>query len=123
MRSICTCLAFCLLTFASYSQELGKLSATFNDEPLKEVINELSGSYGLLFSYTEEIVENKRVSTSFSNVGLEEALDAIFLDQGIQYEVEQNRYVILSRATSKVEPELIPFREKLKLISPNPVSF
>jgi hypothetical protein len=73
------------------------ITANYKNQPLKEVLNDLSKKTNTRFSYSpDKIPEQKIITASFSGTSLNKALDEILINLPIKYELIDN-YIILKR--------------------------
>lgn len=91
-------LIFSLLVFVtfgnSYSQV--KLSVNFEKATIQEVIQTIESQTDFIFLYKDEIFDNnKRYSIDFDNVAFEEVLNSVCNSAGVEYEIRNERQVIL----------------------------
>ena len=85
-------LLFLPLPFLSSAQLT--ISADYKDTPLFQAIGELQSEYSLVFSYTDDLIQDKVISASFQELELEEGLDLIFEQAGIEIEKINEQYIV-----------------------------
>ena len=90
-------LLFLPLPFLSSAQLT--ISADYKDTPLSQAIGELQSEYSLVFSYTDDLIQDKVISASFQELELEEGLDLIFEQAGIEIEIINEQYIVLRAKT------------------------
>jgi hypothetical protein len=74
-----------------------KITASYNNIALKDVLKDLTKKTGVRFSYSPKIIPEKElVSGSFSNKPLNEVLDELFISRPVKYELIDN-YIILKK--------------------------
>ena len=74
-----------------------RLSMTFNDEPLSQVLLRLEQASDYKFLFTYDDVERYRVSGSQQNVGIFQMLDYVLRDKPLKYSVD-GRFVSITAA-------------------------
>lgn len=89
-------LLFLFSSFISIGQDLDKrISIDANNQPLKEVLSEISTRGNILFSYSpQQIPASQKVSAHFKNEKVRVILDKILLPLGIQYVIMENQIVL-----------------------------
>ncbi len=92
-------LAFFLCTYYMQAQT----PKNFKEAPLQEVLNELSKTYNLLFSFSNEIVKNKKVTLDVHNTSLDEILINLKALTNLEFKKISERQVIINYPNNKVE--------------------
>ena len=72
-----------------------------NNSPLKEVIQDIESKTGLLFSFSEAVIENISLSIERSNISLTEVLTLISQRTGLILEQVSPKQIIVRRNTQK----------------------
>jgi hypothetical protein len=91
---------FLLFSFNVRSQELNKeVSISFNNWPIEKAISYLSQNYGLLFSYSTEMVNTGvLVSINTQKNTLEIVLHEIFEQAGLEYELRNHQIMVRKKS-------------------------
>ncbi len=75
-------------------------------KPLKEIIHQIEEQYRVVFAYDEEAVAHaKAVMPSLADAKLAEVLDQILVPNKLEYELLDNRFVLIRKASLTVEKE------------------
>ncbi len=92
---------FVLLNIKAQTVDLQqKISINIVDKPLKEALDEISNKAHVLFSYSnEQIDDSKRVSIVARNLELKSVLDKLFRDLDIEYLPVEKQIVLKSKST------------------------
>ena len=100
-------LLFCKL---SYSQDLTKkISLNLKDVSLVDVINEISLSGHVNFSYSPELIPvDKKINIRAKNKSIKDILDAVFVKNGIDYSIVENQIVLKPHKEVTIVPGLKP---------------
>ena len=104
---------FCLHAEMSSSQNI-RVTIRENNAELENVLNEIEKQTDYLFVYNKNVDVAQKVSVHFSKLYLQEALETIFSNLNIQYEID-GRYIILSfdkKNTEKIIPVSQQSRKK-----------
>ena len=72
-----------------------QVSYSCEDRDLAEVLQEWEQRYDLAFAYESQLLDGKRVSLEIDGVPIEEAINALFEDSDIGFELLGERYVLL----------------------------
>ena len=104
MKFICTFLFF-LAPFFVFSQK--EISASYENHPLQQVLQDLEKNHGIVFSYTSEIIENQLVTADFSDKKLKPALQEIFKTTTIDFKIINETYVVLTKKEFEISEFLI----------------
>jgi hypothetical protein len=92
-----TLLAFMLLfVLFTYAQE--RLTITFNNASLKEVIKTLETKTNLSFYYLDGWLDNDKITHDFTNTSLENILDMVFKERSINYVIFDNKVVLTNNS-------------------------
>lgn len=86
------CFLFVLSDFLSVQSQI---VADTEEVPLYTVLQDIENKYEVIFSYTEDLVKDKFVTTSFEEISLEQALERLFEQTDISFEIVDEAYVIL----------------------------
>ena len=100
----------------SFSQDLKKkISLNMKDVPLIDVINEVSNTGQINFSYSSQLIPvNKKITIKAKNKTIKEILDEVFTKNGIEYSIVENLIVLKPQTTNVSQNiEVIP-KEKIK---------
>ena len=96
MKRIYTFLIIVLVSINSFAQEQ-QISISFDETPLEEAVNSIEELSGLQFFYVDEWLENTTVSGSYTNENLDTVLDDIFKSTLINFFINDDGTVILTR--------------------------
>jgi len=75
------------------------LSAHFTQTDLPAVIRFFEKNYPLAFSYDDEAVRGTRITANFQDLPLREAMQRIFDGTGLEFEILDQQYVLIKKAT------------------------
>ncbi len=75
----------------------------YKEAPLQEVLNELSESYNLIFSFSNEVVKDKIITIALNNTPIDEVLFTLKTLTNLDFKKISNRQVIVSTPKNKVE--------------------
>ncbi|MFZ4547858.1 MAG: hypothetical protein ACOYN4_10510 [Bacteroidales bacterium] len=98
-----------------------KISFTFTDIPLPDVLRAIGSKTGVKFSYNPELVNTGRhISAKFSNLSLQDVLKQLFPDPTISIREIGNQIVIYrgNISPTQLEPNQTLVQGKPKIISP-----
>ena len=70
-------------------------------QPLSVVLKILSETYNISFSYVDETIINKKVTTPNKNLSLEEALEFLKSETQLDFELLDNRFVVIKAKKKK----------------------
>ena len=70
-------------------------------QPLSVVLKILSETYNISFSYVDETIINKKVTTPNKNLSLEEALEFLKFETQLDFELLDNRFVVIKAKKKK----------------------
>ena len=87
-----TLLAFMLL-FVLFIQAQEKLTVSFNDSSLKEVINTLEDKTHHSFFYMENWLDENKITKTYTNATLETILDDLLKERSINYTVFEGKVI------------------------------
>ena len=92
------------------AQENRPLSLHFDEASMREVLDRIESQTGLSFSYSSRLIdEDEAVSIHLTNVDLEEALQVLFSDRRVTYEVVERQIVLKkARRSREEEPVAVP---------------
>lgn len=92
--------AFCLTLSVLQAQTVQEtpIFENFEDTPLTKVINTLKKKYKIKFAYDDALVTGLTISGSFQNVAVSDFLDEILHINGIDYQVLNNKYILIPKA-------------------------
>ncbi|PKV48927.1 outer membrane receptor protein involved in Fe transport [Aquimarina sp. MAR_2010_214] len=91
-----------LLFFCTYSLQ-SQITKDYSETPLQQVLNELSESYNLIFSFSNETVKNKIITLTVNNTPIDEILITLKTLTNLNFKKISNRQVIVSSPNNKVE--------------------
>ncbi len=91
-----------LLLFFTFSLQ-AQITKNYKETPLQQVLNELSESYDLIFSFSNETVKNKMITFTINNTPLDEVLLTLKKLTHLNFKKISDRQVIVSRPNTKVE--------------------
>ncbi|MEM9916738.1 MAG: TonB-dependent receptor [Bacteroidota bacterium] len=80
-----------LLLFSQVS-----ISGDFQAAPLTEVIQQLQTQHPLVFSYTEDVVDNQKITASFKQLPLQQGLELLLEKTDLSFEIVQEHYIVLT---------------------------
>ena len=78
----------------------------FNGVQLESVIDFMENEYGLLFSYKTEDVAGKGSTVHIRNENLREVLSALFVPLSIDFEIVNEKYILLRQMHSKTSIDI-----------------
>lgn len=85
-----------------------KVTASFQQTPLKEVLVKLESQTNVKFVYSRNLVDTEqRINMSFKKANLGEVLDRLLSPSGIVYHVVSNR-VVLSKRAVQMSSQVLP---------------
>ena len=94
-----------LIPFGLLSQDPGEeptISLQRSDAPALEILEAITAQTGLNFSYNSRTVDmTQRISVSFINTGLNQALGEIAADLGVEHQIIENQIVLYVSAKSR----------------------
>ena len=85
-------LIFCF-PICAFSQQ--NISANFQNEPLKTVLQQLETDYSLVFSYSQNLIENQLVTAKFQQEDLANALSLILKNTNLDFDLINETYIVL----------------------------
>ncbi|KZS41334.1 hypothetical protein AWE51_21765 [Aquimarina aggregata] len=91
-----------LFFLCSYSL-LAQINKDYKKTPLQQVLTEVSESYGLIFSFSDEIIKNKTITLVINDTPLDQILVALRTLTKLNFKKISNRQVIISAPNRKVE--------------------
>jgi len=100
---VCISLAFTLLWAVEgvHSQEnhFVYISAQFKNHPLKDVLHQIEDKYAIRFSYLDQAVENKRITTAIKSKPLSDALKLILQGTSLIFQIFDSKDVVIFKKT------------------------
>ncbi|MEW7289426.1 TonB-dependent receptor domain-containing protein [Aquimarina sp. 2304DJ70-9] len=97
MKKILVLLLLCSLNINA------QITKNYKETPLQQVLTELSESYNLIFSFSNETVKNKIITLAVNNTPLDEILSTLKTLTGLDFKKISERQVIVSAPSTKVE--------------------
>jgi ferric enterobactin receptor len=93
-------LIFCLIVSVLHSQDVRQtpIFEEFENTPLTKVIKTLKKKYKIKFAFDDALVTGLTISGSFQNVTVSDFLDEILPVNGINYQVLNNKYILVPKA-------------------------
>ncbi len=93
-----------LLLFLFFTCSLqAQIAKEYQQTPLQEVLNELSESYDLIFSFSNDTVKDKIITLAINNTPLDEILITLKTLTNLDFKKISDRQVIVSSPSTKVE--------------------
>ncbi|MDH7447330.1 TonB-dependent receptor [Aquimarina sp. 2201CG14-23] len=89
-----------LLLFLVFSAQ-AQVTKKYKKAPLSQVLTEISESYGLIFSFSNDVVENKVVTLSLNNTSLDEILKRLRVLTNLNFNKISDRQVTVSKPDTK----------------------
>ncbi|MGI9547091.1 MAG: carboxypeptidase-like regulatory domain-containing protein [Flavobacteriaceae bacterium] len=96
MRSIYLLILFLITNMAVFAQEQ-RITVSFEDSPLEEVLQNIEETTGIKFYYVEDWLGRSRVSGTYNDLPLDEVLEDIFKDTLINFFLVEDGSVVLTR--------------------------
>ncbi len=100
---------FILLSHASFGQDhLNKIKVSLkvNNKPLHEVLDKLTDQTGYYFTFDSRIIDsNSDLSLSINSITLVQALDTIFRDPDLNYQII-NRNIVIFPTVQTIDPSV-----------------
>ena len=87
-----------ILSFPIYAFAQQIISADFQNEPLTSVIRQLEANHGLVFSFSQQLIDNQFITTNIKNKNLTETLTFIFQNTNIVFKIVNDRFIVLKKA-------------------------
>ncbi len=78
-----------------YTQE--KITVTYTNTPLKEVLLDIESKSGILFSYAKEVIENKNITLSQQEIDVNVLLPILAEQTGLIFEKVSPKQVIIAK--------------------------
>lgn len=100
LRQILT-LIIIFFTFCCFAQQ--KISADFQNESLDTVIQQLEKDYGLVFSFTQQLINNQSITVVIENQELETALTTILSNTNLDFKVVNKTFIVLKKSAETDE--------------------
>ncbi|WP_271768415.1 carboxypeptidase-like regulatory domain-containing protein [Aquimarina algiphila] len=91
-----------LFFFCVYSLQ-AQVTKDYKEAPLQDVLKEISESYGLIFSFSNETVKNKIITLAINNTPIDEILTTLKVLTNLNFKKISDRQVIVSAPNNKVE--------------------
>ena len=117
IRKMKLTLILTLLVFVSFGNSFSqvKLSMQMDKATIKEVIANMEGQTDYIFLYKDDLFDpGKLYSLDFSDVVFEEILNSVCKTANVDYEIRNNRQIILKEKTEKT---VIPIAAQQKIIN------
>lgn len=109
------CVFLLLILHQAFAQEEKTIfSGDYKNKPLKEVIGEIEANSKLKFFYSSELKDTFRVTTSFSNVSLRNAIDIVFDNLPITFSMQENRVTLFLDLKKDVSPPRFTIKGSVK---------
>jgi len=99
MRTTVTLIIILIFPLAIFCQFPDKIK--YDNLPLQEVLADLEDRYQLVFSYTSDVIDGSNVNIDVTVQTIENALDRLLLPLGLQYEVIENNYIVITKLKPK----------------------
>ncbi|MGJ1432500.1 SusC/RagA family TonB-linked outer membrane protein [Sphingobacterium spiritivorum] len=100
---------FIQISTATYAQ---RISLHKSNVPLSQVFKEIGKQTGYDFVYSTELMKKtQNVSVDVSNASLEETLDACFINQPLDYQIDDNSIIIKAKISAKKTVSFISFAQ------------
>lgn len=95
-----------LLAATGYSQST-RLTLNMEDVKLEEVLLQIEEECDFYFIYNREVVDvNQRVSASFNDEGVEEALSTLFKNTNVDYEIRGSHIILKSKTVEMKQAKI-----------------
>ncbi len=91
-----------LLLFFAFSIQ-AQVTKEYKETPLQQILQELSESYDLIFSFSNEIVKNKIVTLSIQNTPLDQVLNSLRTLTNLSFKKISDRQIIVSAPDTRIE--------------------
>ena len=117
-----TCIAvvlfLCLLVFTSKfatSQNINDVvvNENYNNQPLEDFLTDLKNKYGLKVFYKESWVKPYSITREFKSTPLSQALNNIFYDHELSYDIYQNNAIVVFRRIADTRAKYDEFAQIL----------
>lgn len=93
------CFLFWLIVpFVAFSQEKATFSYTCENKILSEVLNDFEKKVAIRFSYSDELVKEKKITLNFKNATLKEALNIVSSKLKLHFKKINNRYYFIKKS-------------------------
>ena len=73
------------------------ISFDYKDRTAVDVIRDLESQHNMVFSYTSDLIKDLNITAKANDLELEPALNALFSDTGLDFQIFDNNYIVLSR--------------------------
>lgn len=111
----CLCLLFLVFVPQVMYAQVRKVSLEVKNVPLKQVLRMLGNEYGKDFFYSDVQVDmNEKVSVSFKDVTIDEALKRIFVNREVKFEEKENFVLILLIRELKPQQKVYELKGSVK---------
>jgi hypothetical protein len=101
-------LFFFVLTFlflqGAFAQKTEHFTIQCSNTPLRAVLQKLETDYALSFSYDDQAVEGIALSVSFRGLPLREALQRVFHNTGLDFEILDGQNILLKKSDKPAPP-------------------
>lgn len=81
------------------------LDADVHSMPLSTLLKDWEKTHPLVFSYTQEVVADQQISIQFENLPLEEALQLVCEESGLEFERVGESYIVLRRKATEASSD------------------
>lgn len=88
---------FWLLTMAGQAIAQQQFSGDFDNKSLGEVLKQIESESGVIFSYAEKLVADKKITVAYNQIGLDELLDLLGSKSGLKLEKVSNQQIIITQ--------------------------
>jgi len=85
-----------------------EITAHFQKTPLPKVFSKLQRKYPLTFSYDNDLVQGIIVQADFIKQPLKFVLQSILTEQGLDYELVDQQYILIKRLRTPAIPKEVP---------------
>jgi len=92
-----------LFTLATTFAQQSKISLSVSQQPISEVMQQLTALYQIQFAYSsDQVILSRPISVSLNNVSLEDALKKIFANTGIAFSQSGNTVALYKDVNYRV---------------------
>ncbi len=107
-----------VITHAFYATSGSDLGTNFQDRPLIEVLDELSETYQVFFTYNDELLNNVNVEfTLKKNEKLETAVNRLLAPVGFKYEQVKKKFFVIYKETQSNKNTIRKLKRKINQIN------
>lgn len=78
-----------------------QISANYEATPLKQVLESISTSYDLIFSFSDDVVKDKKVTIAVTDAPIEDVLELLKASTGLDFRKISDRQIIISAPDRK----------------------